>query len=339
MTPAAAKSQTSYRAVYFQQGQARLVERRLDPPDQGEALLRPLWAGICHTDLELLKGYYQFAGIPGHEFVARVEQAPGAPELEGRLVVAEINLGCGECPRCRAGDPRHCPSRRVIGIKGWDGAFAELLKVPQSCLHPLPEGLDPREAVFTEPLAAALEITQQVHLRQEMKALVLGDGKLGLLTALALRLSCPDLLLAGRHRAKLAIAAAQGVRTLHAPEPEPLRELAQREGGFDLVVEATGRTGGLNQALELVRPQGTIVAKTTVVEPSPLELARLVVNEVRLVGSRCGPFPLALQYLARRCLEVGPLVEQVYPFDEFQRALEHASQPGALKILLRFPER
>lgn len=320
-------------AVWFQEGKVTLVEQPTPRPGAGEALLRVRCAGICNTDLELLAGYYGFAGVPGHELVAEVVQAPEAPELVGRRVVADINLGCGECPRCRAGDPRHCPRRRVVGIKDHPGAFAEYLCLPTGNLHLVPEELADQRAVFCEPLAAALEVGQQVHLTGRTRLLVLGDGKLGLLAALGLRHWCPGLVLAGRHPDKLAVAQAQGVRTVSAGD-DP-RELLQRLGGpFQVVVEATGRPQGLAWALELVEPEGTVVAKTTSHQPSRLDLARLVVNEVNLLGSRCGDMALALHFLAEGLVDPTPLIEATYPLARFPEALERARRPGARKVIV-----
>lgn len=321
-------------AAWFAEGRAGLVQRPAPVPAPGQALVRVRYCGICNTDLELLAGYHHFAGVPGHEFSGVVEQAPGRPHLVGRLVTAEINQGCGTCPRCLMGDPRHCPDRVALGIKGWDGALAQYVLAPLANLRRVPEGVPARAAALAEPLAAALEVGQQLHLTAGMKALVLGDGKLGLLCALGLRHQIPGLILAGRHQNKLDLAVAQGVRAVLADGPD-LAELARGLGGFDLVVEATGRPQGLGQALELVRPEGTIVAKTTSHRPSELDLARLVVNEISLVGSRCGDIGLALAYLKNGWLDVAPLIAAEYPLEDISAALDHARRPGALKILVR----
>ncbi|MBI5520994.1 MAG: alcohol dehydrogenase catalytic domain-containing protein [Desulfarculus sp.] len=322
-------------SAWFEDGRASLVERPAPRPQPGQALLKVRLAGICNTDLELLAGYYGFVGVPGHEFVAVVQEAPGHDYLEGLRVVADINVGCGQCPRCRLGDPRHCPQRRVIGIKHWDGALAQYLLAPVSSLHGVPDGLPSPAAVFAEPLAAALEVGRQVPLDPEMRVAVLGDGKLGLLAALGLRHQVPGLLLMGHHPAKLAIAQAQGVATLLVERggiwPPP------GQGPFDLVVEATGHPQGPALALDLLRPQGTLVLKTTSHLPTNINLARVVVDEIAILGSRCGDLALALDYLAQGRLDVRPLIAQTYPFAELTTALEHARRPGALKILLRFP--
>lgn len=321
------------KALRFSQGQAQWTTLPDPRPAPGQALLRPVVAGICQTDLELLQGYYDFSGVAGHEFVARVERSPQRPELEGSLVVADINCGCGHCARCLAGDPRHCADRRCIGITDWDGAFAELLLAPDENLRPVPAGLDPRRAVFAEPLAAALEVSQQVHLTAGMRALVLGDGKLGLLCALALRHHLPGLTLAGKHQAKLDIAARAGVKTVLI-DPERGGEAVQAMGLHDLVVEATGSPQGPEMALELVRPEGTVVLKTTSRESSRINLAKVVVDEIVLRGSRCGDLALALHFLANQLVDPEPLIEETYPFDQLLLALEHAGRRGALKLLV-----
>ncbi|MFH1059745.1 MAG: alcohol dehydrogenase catalytic domain-containing protein [Pseudomonadota bacterium] len=329
--PAAPAAMT---AAWFAEGRASLVSLPTPNPAPGQALVRVDYCGICNTDLELLAGYYGFAGVPGHEFVGRVAFAPGRPELTGLRVVGEINIGCGVCARCLGGDARHCAQRKALGIKGWDGALAEYVLLPMANLRRVPEGVADRAAVFAEPLAAALEIGQQVHITNRDKVLVLGDGKLGLLVALGLRHLAPGLILAGRHQAKLDIATAQGVRALLA-EREDLTELARGLGGFDLVVEATGRPEGLELALGLVRPEGTIVAKTTSHRPGSLNLAALVVNEINLMGSRCGDLGLALSYLQNRWLAVEPLITAEFPLAELSAALQAARTPGSLKVLVR----
>lgn len=327
-------------AVTFSDGVVRLAKRPDPVPGPGEVRIAVRLAGICNTDLELLKGYMGFSGIPGHEFVGLVDVAPDHPELLGRRVTAEINLGCGHCPTCRKSGPRHCPHRTTLGIAGKDGAFAQYLTMPASLVHIIPDNVSDAEAVFIEPLAAALEPGQQLHLRADMSALVLGDGKLGILCACGLRRLCPDLVLAGRHEHKLAIAAAQGVTVRKAQnDAELVAVLREAYGPFDLVVEATGRPEGLARALDLVRPEGTIVLKTTTFEPTALNMARVVVDEINLVGSRCGDFKLAAAYLRDKLLDVAPLVEATYPFAAFPEALAAASRKGAMKVLVDLVEK
>jgi threonine dehydrogenase-like Zn-dependent dehydrogenase len=322
------------RAVRFAGGTAETVELPVPEPGPGEALVRVLVAGICNTDIELFSGYYGFAGVPGHEFVGRVARCPDDPAREGARVVADINCGCGKCRFCLAGNRRHCAARQVIGILGRPGAFAEYLCVPVANLYPVPDALDDRVAVFAEPLAAALEVGRQVRIRAADAVAVLGDGKLGLLCALGLCALNPGILLIGRHEAKLALAAAQGVRTLHCPAGNENAVLAELRGTFDLVVEATGRPEGVAQAIELVRPEGVVALKTTSHRPSTLNLAKVVVDEISMVGSRCGDMALALDTLASGRLDVRPLIQAVSPFAAFEQAFAAARAPGALKVVL-----
>ncbi len=317
------------RAVYFSNQGRQLVDRDRPFPQAGEALIRIRMAGICNTDLELAKGYMNFSGVPGHEFVGIVEAAPDAPEWLGRRVVADINWGCGRCARCLSGDCRHCANRTTMGIFGWDGAFAEWMVAPVKNLLAVPDGLPDREAVFAEPLAAALEVSQQVHLTAKTRMAVLGDGKLGILAACGLRYFCPGIVLVGRHPEKLDTAARQGVTVRLTSEQE------RRDERFDVVVEATGRPDGLARAMEMTRPEGIIVAKTTVTATAPLNLAKLVVDEISVVGSRCGDLSLALHYLHEHLVDVTPLIEAEYALEDFEAAFSRASRPGARKVLVR----
>lgn len=287
----------------------------------GEALVRVHLAGICRTDLEICHGYMGFRGTPGHEWVGRVVDADD-PSLVGTRVVGEINLACGRCTWCSHGLGRHCPTRRVTGIVDADGAFADLLVVPATVLHAVPARVPDTQAVFVEPLAAAFEILEQLGNVAGRRAVVLGDGKLGLLVAQVLGGAGADVLLAGRHPGKLAVAERLGVRT---GEPAP---------GTDLVVDATGAATGLAAALALVRPRGTIVLKTTVGAEHRLDLARAVVDEVTIIGSRCGPFAPALAALADGSVAVAPLVDTVFPLDDAVAAFERAAAPGVLKVLI-----
>jgi threonine dehydrogenase-like Zn-dependent dehydrogenase len=290
-------------------------------PGPGEALVRVHLAGICRTDVEITRGYLEFRGTPGHEWVGRVVAAPD-PRLVGVRVVGEINLACGACPTCAAGLSRHCPTRRVFGIVGADGAFADLAVVPVANLHRVPDALSDREAVFTEPLAAAFEIVAQVGPVAGRRAVVLGDGKLGLLAAQVLSTAGADVTLAGRHTAKLARARVLGL-SIDAPAR-----------GADLVVDATGAPGGLAAALALVRPRGTVVLKSTVAAEHRLDLAPAVIDEVTIVGSRCGPFAPALAALAERRVAVASLVDAMYPLDDAVDAFARAVAPDTLKVLL-----
>jgi threonine dehydrogenase-like Zn-dependent dehydrogenase len=318
--------------ICFNNNHVELTEKSYPTAGKNQAVIQVLMSGICRTDMELFDGYYHFTGVPGHEFVGRVVEAVDATSLVGRRVVADINVGCGACSYCRTGRPKHCLKRLVIGIKDWDGAFADYVRVPLCNIHEVDESIDDVSAVFTEPLAAALDISRQVHLKPDMKAVVLGGGKLGCLIALALRHYLPHLLLLGRHAKGLDIAAAQGVTTALISNDE---SLVERLGRFDLVVDATGRPQGVNVALDLTAPQGVLVIKTTSHLSSTLNLSRVAVEEIRMIGSRCGDFDQALSFLKHRLLDVARFVEAVYSFAEFGVAFEHARRPGALKVLLR----
>jgi len=286
-------------------------------------------AGVCTTDLEIVKGYVPFTGVLGHEFIGVVDAAPGRDDLEGTRVVGEINAVCGSCDACASGRPRHCQARTVLGIQDRDGCLAEYTTLPVANLHVVPDSVSDEAAVFVEPLAAAFRIGEQLDLRRFASVLVMGDGKLGLLVAMALRSSCAggaDVLLSGRHDEKLAVAAGAGVTTVRAD--------ALARVGFDLVVECTGRSGGLTEALSRVRPMGTIVLKSTVAGDTTAPLSAGVVNEVTIVGSRCGPFAPALAALADGSVDPTPLITGRVGLSEGDRALARAREPGALKILV-----
>jgi len=299
---------------------------KLDSAQGGECLVRVLAAGICATDLELIKGYLGFRGIIGHEFVGRVEQAAD-PRLVGARVVCEINCVCGKCDMCQSGLRNHCRNRTVIGISGRDGAFADLVAVPQRNCHRLPDSIGDEEAVLIEPLAAALQVIKQVPIDPRMKVTVLGDGRLGLLVAQVLQSAGCKPRLVGKHAAKLAFADKRSIRTVLADELAP-------DSSDDLVVECTGRPGGLEAAMHLVRPRGIIVLKSTHEGAAPLNLAPLVINEVQLIGSRCGPFPDAIDLLARREVDVAGLISRRFKLDKALDALEAAGKPDNLKVLL-----
>lgn len=273
------------------------------------ALIRILASGICSTDLQLLAGYYNFKGIPGHEFVGVVE-GPATSPWRGKRVVGEINLACGKCKMCRQGLGRHCPTRSVLGIVNHPGAHAEWITLPESNLREVPAGVSDVEAVFTEPLAAACEILDQITVRPESKAAVLGPGKLGRLVAQVLKSAGAEVALLGRK---------------DRAEPHT----------FDLVVEASGSPQGMPRAIELVRPRGTIVWKSTFHGAAKFDAAPLVVNEITVVGSRCGRFEPALDLLQRRRVDVNSLLAEEFPLARGVQALRAAARPGMLKVLLR----
>jgi len=298
----------------------------LPVPPSDEALVRVHLAGICNTDLELVRGYYPFEGVPGHEFVGSVVEAASAPEWVGRRVAGEINAACGSCVSCRAGRPTHCEKRTVLGIVARDGAFATHLRLPIRNLHAVPDSLADEAAVFVEPTAAALEIQQQVSVSPADRVVVIGAGKLGHLVAQTLAVTGCSLLVAGRSPRPLALLAARGIATATVSALEPR--------AADLVVECTGHPDGLELARRAVRPRGTIVLKSTYHGKAEVDLARFVVDEITLVGSRCGPFPPALALLASGRVDPRPLVEARYPLAEAVRAFDHAGRAGALKVLV-----
>lgn len=315
------------RALYFDRNLTFRADYPAPEPPPGEALIRTRLAGICNTDLEIMRGYMGFRGVLGHEFVGVVERAPDAPEWAGRRVVGEINAFCGRCDTCRRGDPTHCPQRTTLGIDRRDGAMADYLTLPLHILYPVPPALPDAWAVFTEPLAAACEILEQVHLRPVDRVVVLGDGKLGLLVAQVLQLTGCELTVLGRHERKLAILDRRGIRTALAADPPDL-------AGADVVVDCTGSPDGFRQARSLVRPRGTLVLKSTFHGDVEVNLSMLVVDEIKLVGSRCGPFKPALRLLEQKLIDVESLIDEQYPLDEGLRAFERAAAPGVLKVLL-----
>ena len=299
------------------------------PP--GFALIRLLLGGICNTDLELQRGYYGFAGVPGHEFVGEVVEAD-ARELIGKRVVGEINLSCGTCEWCRRRLRRHCPTRTVLGIVKHPGVFQEFFTLPERNLHVVPAGLPSEVAVFTEPVAAACEILDQVKIPAGAAVAVLGDGKLGLLVAQVLQAHGARVHQFGRHREKLDIAARAGVTTELAGERLPERE-------YDWVVDATGSREGLASAVRMTRPRGTVILKSTVHGEVPVETAPVIVDEITLVGSRCGRFEPALALLEQGAkgapgIDVRAMISERMRLADAPRAFGHAAKSGVLKVLL-----
>ena len=303
------------------------LEFRTDVPRPvapgGESLVRVLLAGICNTDLVITRGYQGFRGILGHEFVGIAETGP----LAGRRVVGEINASCGSCVMCATDNRTHCLHRTVLGIHNRDGAMAEFLMLPDENLHPVPDSVDDEQAVFVEPLAAALEILDQAHIRPSERAVVIGDGKLGQLVTQVLALTGCDLTLVGRHAGKLARAATRSI-------PTSLEGDALRLNGADIVVDCTGTEGGLALAAQLVRARGRIVLKSTFHGSQTLAMTPLVVSEVTLIGSRCGPFDAALRLLERRTVDAAPLIDALLPLSQGVAAFARAQAPGVMKVLL-----
>jgi alcohol dehydrogenase len=296
------------------------------PRPDGFALLRLLVGGICNTDLELQQGYYGFHGIPGHEFVAEVVEAD-TQGLLGKRVVGEINLACTHCEWCRRGLGRHCPERTVLGIVNQPGAFSEFFVMPERNLHVLPEGISPERAVFTEPLSAACEILDQVNIPPGETIAVLGDGKLGLLIAQVLNVHGYPVRLFGRHWEKLRIAAAAGVMTELTDGSLPAAQ-------FDWVVDATGNRDGLRAAAAMARPRGTVILKSTVHGMVAVDMAPIVVNELTLVGSRCGRFETALPLLEHELIRVEEMISDRFALADAPLAFARAAAPGAMKVLL-----
>ena len=300
-------------------------------PREGEALIRVNMAGICNTDLEIIKGYLGFRGVPGHEFVGMVEKVNDVShDLSGKRVVGEINCVCGICDYCLKGLKTHCQNRKTLGIVDKDGAFAEYMTLPVNNLFILPDNITDEEAVFTEPLAAAFEISEQIHIRPNDKIIVMGDGKLGILVALALKLTQADVTLAGKHDNKLTVASNQGVKTIKITSLFPLTK------SYDIVVEATGTPEGFELALQLVRPRGKVVLKSTAAKGKEINLAPVVIDEIQVIGSRCGPFEPALRALSRRLIDVKPLIAEVYKPEQAEEAFEKAKEKGSLKVFIDF---
>ena len=281
-----------------------------------EVLVRVRRAGICNTDIEITKGYMHYRGVLGHEFVGVL--------ADGSRVVGEINASDGSCDTCRRGDVTHCRNRSVLGIFKRDGAMAEYLTLPAGNLHHVPDAVSDMQAVFVEPLAAALEITDRVHIRPSQRVAIIGDGKLGILVAQVLQLTGCYVSVVGRHARKLAILQRYGIPTLDKP--------AERSGGFDVVVDCSGQASGFDLARQLLRPRGILVLKSTFHGGQELVMAPLVIDEITVVGSRCGPFEPALRLLERRLIDVETLLDAEYPIEQGVEAFKRAMTPGTLKV-------
>ncbi|MDD3150208.1 MAG: alcohol dehydrogenase catalytic domain-containing protein [Candidatus Gastranaerophilales bacterium] len=295
---------------------------------QGESIIRVLLGGICNTDIEITKGYMGFKGILGHEFVGIVEKSTDE-NLIGKRVVGEINCACGDCEYCRLNIPTQCPNRSTLGILNKEGCFADYVSMPNSNILIVPNNVSNEEAVFTEPLAAAIQIIEQIHIKPSDKILILGDGKLGLLTALVLNTTLANILLAGRHQNKLDIAKNQGINTILSSE-------LSKERIFDIVIDATGSIDGFEMAQILVKPRGTIVLKSTVAGGKKLNLAPIVIDEITIIGSRCGRFEPALRLLSKNVINLNYLVSKIYPVEHAIEAFYKSKQKGVLKVLIDF---
>lgn len=313
------------KALRFENGKLDLAEIA-KPLAEDEALVRVVKSGICNTDLEIVRGYADFQGTIGHEFVGIVEETKNA-DLIGKRVVGEINAGCGVCEQCLNRDSRHCPKRTVLGIIGRDGAHAEFLKLPARNLLEVPAEISDEEAVFTEPLAAAFGITEQVEITKDTSIAVVGDGKLGILCALSLSLKNPNLILIGKHEEKLAIAGRQNVEAVLLKDAPKLEK-------FDIVVEASGSESGFETALNLTKPRGKLVLKSTFQGKPAWEAWRVVVEEITIIGSRCGRFTPALELLRDKKIEVQNLISEEYALKNGVKAMQRAVEKGVMKIIL-----
>ena len=313
------------KALVLTGGRLSLRELPEPVPGPGEALIRVAMAGICNTDLEIAKGYMDFSGVLGHELLGVVEACED-PRWANRRVAGEINLACHHCELCARGLARHCMQRKVLGIVGKDGCFAEYVTLPVSNLHLLPDTLSDTRACFVEPVAAAFEILEQVTVMPRDRVAVLGDGKLGLLVAQVLETTGCALTLVGKHARKRALAERRGIATAE------LGSLPRK--AFDIVVEATGSPSGMRAAIELTRPRGTVVLKSTYHGRLEVDAAPLVIDELTMIGSRCGPFERAIMALAGGTIDPDPMVDEIVPLALAQGAFERAAQPGTLKVLL-----
>ena len=296
-------------------------------PDPDEAIVKITLAGICGTDLEILDGYMNYNGILGHEFVGVVVKSSNK-ELIGKRVVGEINVGCGKCQSCKEGLDRHCPNRTVLGILNRNGAFAEFLSLPEKNLHVIPDNVTDEQAVFVEPLAAAFEITQQIDLKKDWNVAIVGDGRLAQLIASVLKLYCTNITCFGRHQNKLDYLKKLHLKTKIGIE-------SSDEHTFDLAVEATGNNSGFVDTMKLVKPRGTVILKSTIASRENLDLTPAVVNEITLIGSRCGTFKPAIEALSSNKVSVDNLIDSTFPLEKFQEAIQYAKKPETLKVFLR----
>lgn len=315
------------KALQFINNELKLAEVP-KPTNENEALIRVTKSGICNTDLEIIRGYAGFSGIIGHEFVGIVESSTDKSWL-GKRVVGEINAGCGACDLCLGGDSRHCPTRTVLGIHARDGAHAEFVSLPNVNLLEVPANVSDNQAVFTEPLAAAYGILEQVDVTPETKVAVIGDGKLGILCAQAMALASRNSFLIGKHKDKMRVAEARGVEGVLLADAPKLNRT------FDVVIEASGSESGFANALDLLKPRGKLVLKSTFQGKTNLEMWRVVVDEITIVGSRCGRFAPALELLRDGKVDVESFISEEYSLNDGVAAIEKAQQKGAMKILLK----
>ncbi len=317
------------KAVIFDETLKYVEDYEKPTPKKGEALIKVTYGGVCNTDKEITKGYMGYKGILGHEFTGVVEEINDEDKtFLGKRVVGEINLGCKNCEWCAKDLERHCPTRSTLGILTKDGCFAEYVTLPLSNLIEIPENVPDEQAVFVEPLAAGLEILEQMHIQPCQKVMVLGDGKLGLLTALALNACGLDVLIVGKHQNKLDIAKNQGVKT------QLLSEFEQAPK-FDVVVEATGSITGFETSVSCVKPRGTLVLKSTIAASKELNLAPIVINEITILGSRCGRFEPAMRLIASGKIDFSQMISKIYPIEQAVEAFDANNAKDTIKILLK----
>lgn len=312
------------RTVVFDGEQVVVQQEAVPEPKPDEVLIKLRLAGICSTDLALMRGYKDFCGMLGHEFVGEVVSGPDT--WLGQRVVGEININCGACDMCQWGMRSHCRQRRVLGIFNYDGAFGDVFRLPVTNLHRVPDSVSDRQAVFVEPLAAAAQILQQAHIQPQQRVVVIGLGRLGLLAVQVLVQTAAQVTGIVRHQRQVALLQQWGINANRIEE----MPLAQA----DVVVDCTGNVEGFHAALALVRPRGMVVLKSTYEGLSAIELTNVAVNEVTVVGSRCGPFPVAIRLLEQGRVDVETIIDGMYTLDEAPQALAHAGQAGVLKILL-----
>jgi threonine dehydrogenase-like Zn-dependent dehydrogenase len=314
------------KATFFD-GKQMIFDNNYPDPEFNETVVQVNLAGICGTDLEILDGYMKYTGILGHEFVGTVVKSKNS-DLIGKRVVGEINAGCTKCDFCIRGMERHCPSRTVLGILKRDGAFAEFLSLPEKNLHVIPDSISDEQAVFVEPLAAAFEINEQISLKPEWNVAVVGDGRLAQLIIQVIKLTCSNITCFGKHQNKLEGLIQSGIKIKIGIE-------STDEQLFDLVVEATGSNSGFTDTMKLVKPRGTVVLKSTITSRENLDLTSTIINEITLIGSRCGLFKPAIDALATGVISVNSMIDSTFSLDEFNDAIIHAKKPDTLKVFLK----
>ena len=314
------------KATFFD-GKKMILDKNYPNPEFNETIVRVSLAGICGTDLEILDGYMQYHGILGHEFVGVIEKSNNS-NIIGKRVVGEINAGCGKCDFCIKGMERHCPSRTVLGILKRNGAFAEFLTLPEKNLHVIPDSISDEQAVFVEPLAAAFEINEQVSFKPEWNVAVVGDGRLAQLIIQVIKLTCSNITCFGKHEKKLEGLVQSGIKI-------KLGIKSTDEQLFDLVIEATGSNSGFSDSMKLVKPRGTVILKSTIASRENLDLTPTIINEITLIGSRCGLFKPAIDALASGKISVNSMIDSTFSLEKFEDAISYAKKSDTLKVFLK----